>query len=67
MIDLDNNPPVGYCSVMATFFTQDGFAFRIYPRDHEPPHVHAIARGKGEVKIELFGPEGIPRAVRLTA
>lgn len=44
---------------MATIHQQDGFAFRIYPRDHEPPHVHAIVRGKGEVKKDATLAEGI--------
>jgi hypothetical protein len=34
-----------------------GFDFRMYPNDHNPPHVHAYGHG-GEAKIELGGPGG---------
>lgn len=43
----------------ATVYREDSFAFRIYPNDHDPPHVYAI-KGDGFVKIALgreSGPE----------
>ncbi|MFE4105780.1 DUF4160 domain-containing protein [Almyronema epifaneia] len=39
---------------MPTVLRKDGFAFRIYPNDHKPAHVHVI-KGGGEVKINLWG------------
>jgi hypothetical protein len=30
---------------MPTVHRQDGFAFRIFPADHDPPHVHVYKAG----------------------
>jgi len=37
---------------MPTVFREGSFEFRIYFRDHEPPHVHAV-HPDGHVKILL--------------
>lgn len=37
---------------MPTILRQDGFEFRIWTNDHEPPHVHVFKAG-GQVKIEI--------------
>lgn len=41
---------------MPTVHREEGIAFRIYPNDHGPPHVHAIKAGTF-AKIEI-GEEG---------
>lgn len=46
---------LGYSGDMLTVVQADGYAIRIYPNDHEPPHVHVIRAG-GEVKIALTPP-----------
>ena len=37
---------------MPTIISEDGFQIRIYPADHEPPHVH-VFKGGTEVKISI--------------
>lgn len=37
---------------MPTVYRQDGFEFRIYTNDHDPPHVHVFKAG-GQVKIAI--------------
>jgi hypothetical protein len=32
----------------------------VYSRDHPPPHVHVVAP-RGNAKILIVGPEGLPR------
>lgn len=41
---------------MPTVIQQDGFAFRIYPNDHPPPHVHVYKAGTW-AKIRIETPE----------
>jgi len=38
-----------------------GFAFRIYPGDHAPPHVHAV-NAEGEARIAI-GDDETPPAI----
>lgn len=47
---------------MPTILRRNGFAFRVYPNDHRPAHVHVI-KGDGEVVIELGG-ERTPPSIR---
>jgi hypothetical protein len=47
---------------MATILRTNGFSFRIYTNDHEPPHVHVI-KNDGEAIIEL-GDEHNPPTIR---
>ena len=47
---------------MPTLLRTNGFAFRIYTNDHEPPHVHVI-KSNGEALIEL-GDEKNPPTIR---
>ena len=47
---------------MATILRTNGFSFRIYTNDHEPPHVHVI-KADGEAIIEL-GDENSPPNIR---
>lgn len=44
---------------MATIAKTNGFSFRIYPNDHQPPHVHVI-KADGEVIIELGDENNLP-------
>ena len=37
---------------MPTVLRQAGFSVRIYPNDHDPPHVHVFKAG-GEVKATI--------------
>ena len=37
---------------MPTVFRYRNILFKIYPKDHEPPHVHAIC-GKAEAKFRI--------------
>ena len=46
---------------MPTVHREHGFAFRIYPNDHEPPHVH-VYRAGSVVKVEV--PTGAVLEVR---
>lgn len=39
---------------MPTILRIDGFAVRIYPNDHQPPHVHVIG-ANGEAVVSLDG------------
>jgi hypothetical protein len=41
---------------MPTVIQKDGFAFRIYPNDHPPPHVHVYKAGTW-TKIRIETPE----------
>jgi hypothetical protein len=47
---------------MATIAKTNGFSFRIYSNEHEPPHVHVI-KADGEVVIKL-GDENNPPVIR---
>ena len=38
-----------------------GFRFVIYTLDHEPAHIHIT--GSGQAKIDLIGPDGMPRVI----
>lgn len=49
---------------MPTVHREDGIAFRIYPKDHEPPHVHAVKAG-GFAKIEIGDMDSRPRVLKL--
>jgi Domain of unknown function (DUF4160) len=42
---------------MVTVFRQSGLAFRVYPNDHLPKHVHVFQAG-GEARIEILGQDG---------
>jgi Domain of unknown function (DUF4160) len=44
---------------MPTVYRQDGFEFRIYTNDHDPPHVHVFKAG-GQVKIAIGDEETAP-------
>jgi hypothetical protein len=44
---------------MPTVYRQDGFEFRIYTNDHDPPHVHVFKAG-GQVKISMGDEETNP-------
>lgn len=44
---------------MVTVLRGEGFRVVSFVNDHLPAHVHVIA-GKGEAKINLFGPDGAP-------
>jgi hypothetical protein len=39
--------------LMPTVYIERGFSFRIYAKDHPPPHVH-VFRGGNEVVIKLL-------------
>ena len=43
---------------MPTILRQDGFEFRVWTNDHEPPHVHVFKAG-GQVKIEIKTAEAV--------
>lgn len=49
---------------MPTVHRERGFAFRIYPKDHEPPHVHAIKAG-GFVKVQIGSESIAPRIMKV--
>ena len=55
---------------MPTVLRAEGFEFRIWTNDHEPPHVH-VFRGGTQAKVELISAEAVriwgmrPRNVRL--
>lgn len=38
-----------------------GFRFVIYTAGHEPAHIHVT--GPGQAKVNLLGPDGMPRLV----
>jgi hypothetical protein len=40
---------------MPTVLRVEGFPFRIYPADHQPPHIHAYKAG-GVARIALSAP-----------
>ena len=46
---------------MPTIHREEGFAFRVYPGNHEPPHVHAIS-ANGEARIAI-GNQSEPPAI----
>jgi len=48
--------------MMPTVHKEDGYAVRIYTKDHPPPHVH-VWRGSGVVKIQLDDGSGGLRVV----
>lgn len=48
---------------MPTVLTLDGFAVRVYPNDHGPPHVH-IWKADGWVVVSLPLRDGPVRALR---
>ena len=37
---------------MPTVLRKEGFSVRIYPNDHDPPHVH-IFKAEGEIKATI--------------
>ena len=41
---------------MPTILRLEGFEFRIWTNDHEPPHVH-VFKGDGQAKIEIESAE----------
>lgn len=43
---------------MVTVVSADGFALRIYPNDHPPPHTHAV-HSDGAARITLTGVPGL--------
>lgn len=47
---------MGYTGGMPTVLRVDGFEVRIYPRDHDPPHVHVFRAG-GQAKVEIGDPD----------
>ncbi len=49
---------------MPTVHRQDGFAFRIYPNDHGPPHVHAVKAGL-MARLAIGGAGEAPRVLSL--
>lgn len=50
---------------MPTILRIDGFAVRIYPNDHQPPHVHVIG-ANGEAVVSLDGSSALIRTVGLS-
>lgn len=46
---------------MVRIHTAFGLRFAILTNDHVPAHVHIF--GDGEAKIEIAGPDGLPRMV----
>ena len=46
---------------MVTIHRAHGLRIVIFTDDHEPAHVHVF--GDGQVKINLFGPDGAPALV----
>lgn len=48
--------------MMPTVHEEDGYAVRIYTKDHPPPHVH-VWRGGGVAKIQLDDGSGDLRVV----
>jgi hypothetical protein len=46
---------------MVTVLRAQGLRVIIFTNDHRPAHVHVI--GDGEAKIDLHGPDGVPRLV----
>ena len=44
---------------MPTVHREEGIAFRVYLRDHPPPHVHAI-KARGFAKIEIGDAHNVP-------
>lgn len=42
---------------MGTVMREPGWRFVIHTDDHAPPHVHAIRRGGGEVKVTIPRPD----------
>lgn len=44
---------------MPTILRKDGFSVRLYPNDHDPPHVHVFKAG-GQAKITLGLEPSIP-------
>ena len=46
---------------MVVVHREHGFRFAILTDDHDPPHVHVY--GDGELKVNIFGPDGLPEEV----
>jgi len=53
---------LGYEGAVPTVHREAGWTFRIYPRDHDPPHVHAVG-GDGFVKIRIGDESRPPRII----
>lgn len=51
---------------MPTILVEDGFAVRIWPNDHAPPHVH-VAKGDGMARVALGDPVTRPRPLSASA
>lgn len=49
---------------MPTVLRKDGFAVRIYFKDHLPPHVH-VFKGGGQVRISLGSETEHPQLVQI--
>lgn len=45
---------------MPTILLEGGFAVRIYPNDHAPPHVHVV-KGDGTARVALGDEMARPR------
>lgn len=45
---------------MPTILLEGGFAVRIYPNDHAPPHVHVV-KGDGTARVTLGDEMARPR------
>ncbi|MGI9139490.1 MAG: DUF4160 domain-containing protein [Gemmatimonadaceae bacterium] len=50
---------------MPTVYRREGFEFRIYPADHDPPHVHAWRAGTF-VKIGIGDTHQAPYPIGVT-
>jgi len=49
---------------MPTILRQDGFAVRLYPNDHDPPHVH-VFKAEGQAKISLGDSDSLPLPIEV--
>lgn len=48
---------------MATLHNERGFAFHVFPNDHQPAHIHAV-KGDGDLRIDVSGEDPVPLGLR---